>query len=110
MYLCVLDMERAIAFYEAFFEQPVTVRDDIYSVFDVGGFRLGLFAFRKKKEPHTFGTNCLPSVDVESPEILRRKLDGLQIVFPVTRIGMHWVAEFADSEGNHIEITAPAAE
>lgn len=47
LYLCVLDMERAIGFYENFFEQSVTIRDSIYSVFDINGFRLGLFVFKK---------------------------------------------------------------
>lgn len=107
LYLCVLNMERAIAFYEAFFGQPVTVRNDIYSVFDVSGFRLGLFAFEKMNESHTFGNNCLPSVAVESIEVLQQKLKTLKVVFPVTRIGTNWVAEFEDSEGNHIEMTAP---
>ena len=107
MYLCVNDMERAIAFYERFFEQPVNERDEIYSVFDIGGFRLGLFAYQKMNEPHTFGSNCLPSIAVGDIETLRQKLDGLEICFPLTQIGKNWVAEFVDSEGNHIEITAP---
>ena len=32
LYLCVKDMDRAIRFYESFLEQPVTGRDDLYSV------------------------------------------------------------------------------
>lgn len=39
LYLCVRDMERAIRFYEAFLEQPVTEKDELYSVFDIHGFR-----------------------------------------------------------------------
>lgn len=107
LYLCVLDMERAIDFYEEFFDQTVTERDDIYSVFDINGFRLGLFAFKKMNECHTFGSNCLPSIEVESLDFLEQKLSGLKIVFPLTQIGINWVSEFIDSEGNHIEITAP---
>jgi len=108
LYLCVNDMERAIKFYEELLEQKVTQKDDIYSVFDVNGFRLGLFAYEKKNEPHTFGNNCLPSISVESLEKLQEKLNGKEICFPVTRIGNNWVAEFIDTEGNHIEITAPS--
>lgn len=110
LYLCVFDMKRAINFYEAFFEQPVTVQNDVYSVFDIDGFRLGLFAFEKVQEPHTFGTNCLPSIEVESIEVLKRKLKSLRTVFPVTQIGSNWVSEFEDSESNHIEMTAPVVE
>lgn len=108
LYLCVKNMERAIKFYEELFERKVTEKDDIYSVFDVNGFRLGLFAFEKTDEPHTFGSNCLPSISVESLECLKEKLNGKEICFPITKIGSNWVAKFADPEGNHIEMTAPA--
>ena len=108
LYLCVKDMDRAISFYEDLLDQTVTVRDDIYSVFDINGFRLGLFAYKKMNEQHTFGSNCLPSFEVSSIDILKSKLSKLKIVFPLTKIGLNWVAEFEDSEGNHIEITAPA--
>lgn len=107
LYLCVTDMERAILFYETFLEQQVTVRDNIYSVFDINGFRLGLFAFEKMQEEHTYGSNCLPSVSVENIDVFNKKLEGLKVIFPATQIGSNLVAEFEDSEGNHIELTAP---
>lgn len=107
LYLCVKDMERAIRFYEGFFEKEVTVRDEIYSVFEIGGFRLGLFAFEKMNENHSFGSNCLPSIEVESLDVLKKKTKGLELCFPLTQIKSNWVAEFVDSEGNHIELTAP---
>ena len=72
-----MDMGRAISFYESFFEQKVTVKDSIYSVFDIKGF------------------------------IFNQKLEGLKVVFPATKIANNWVAEFEDSEGNHIELTTP---
>ena len=37
MYLCVNDMDRAVSFYEQFFEQRVTKKDEIYSIFDING-------------------------------------------------------------------------
>ena len=107
LYICVYDMERAISFYESFFEQKVSERDEIYSVFQLYGFRFGLFAFEKKHEAHSFGSNCLPSVAMGSLDYMKEKLEGLTIVFPITQIGRNWVAEFEDSEGNHIEVTAP---
>ncbi|WP_291578498.1 VOC family protein [Clostridium sp. UBA6640] len=107
IYLCVLDMNRAIAFYEELLEQTVTIRNDIYSVFDINGFRLGLFAYQEMNEHHTFGNNCLPSLEVNDIDVLRSKLSKLKIVFPLTKIWDNWVAEFEDSEGNHIEITTP---
>lgn len=107
LYLCVDDMDRAIMFYEDFFERPVTERDPVYSVFDVDGFRLGLFAYQKMGEHHTWGSNCLPSISVENVDVLKEKLKGLEICFPLTQIKKNWVAEFIDPEGNHIELTAP---
>lgn len=107
LYLCVTDMNRAVKFYEDFFEQSVTVMDDIYSVFEINRFRFGLFAFEKMKEPHSFGNSCLPSIEVENIEILKQKIKDLKIIFPVKAINSNWVCEFEDSEGNHIELTAP---
>ena len=107
LYICVKDMKRAIRFYEALFEQPVTENDDVYSVFDVNGFRFGLFAYEKMKEDHSFGSNCLPSISFGNREVLEHKLSGIEICFPLTRINGNWVAEIVDSEGNHIEVTAP---
>lgn len=105
LYLCVNNMDRAIHFYEAFFEQPVTVKDEIYSVFEIQGFRFGLFAYERMKEKHEFGSNCLPSISVDNLQVLKSKIAALEICFPITHIGSNWVAEFVDSEGNHIEIT-----
>lgn len=107
LYLCVKDMDRAVSFYETFFEQAAAERDPVYSVFDISGFRLGLFAYQKMNEPHTWGSNCLPSISLENVEMLRKKLENLEICFPLKQIKNNWVAEFVDSEGNHIEVTAP---
>ena len=107
LYICVKDMERAIGFYEAFFDQTVKERDETYSMFDVDGFRFGLFAYQNMNEKHSFGSNCLPSVSFDNAEDLKVKLEGREICFPLTRIKDNWVAEFIDSEGNHIEVTAP---
>lgn len=110
LYICVKDMERAVKFYEDFFACPVTERDDIYSVFDIGGFRYGLFAYQKMNEEHVFGSNCLPSIGFGSVDALREKISGKEICFPLTRIKNNWVAEFVDCEGNHVEVTAPVKE
>ena len=108
LYICVNDMDRAITFYEDFFEQPVTERDKLYSVFEIKGFRFGLFAYKVVNEKHTFGSNCLPSISVDNIETLNKKTHGKEICFPLTKIGNNWVIEFVDSEGNHIEMTSPA--
>lgn len=107
LYVCVEDMTRAIEFYEKLFNQTVTIRDDVYSIFDIGGFRYGLFAYRLKNEVHTYGNNCLPSIEVEDLATLEHITKNLSVVFPLTQINCNWVIEVMDSEQNHIEITAP---
>ena len=54
-------MERAIKFYEDFFEQEVSEKGDVGSCFEVDGFRFNLFAYKVVNEKHIFGSNCLPS-------------------------------------------------
>ena len=99
-------MDRAIDFYTNFFDKKPLIKDKIYSIFDIEGFRFGLFAYKEMKEKHTFGSNCLPSIEVDNINELKNKIKNLEICFPITKIGNNWVAEFIDSEGNHIEITA----
>ena len=107
LYICVDDMQRAIDFYTNFFEKEPIKNDSIYSVFDIDGFRFGLFAYKEMKEPHTFGSNCLPSIEVDSLEILKKKIGKLKVCFALTKIESNYVVEFIDSEGNHIELTTP---
>ena len=104
LYICVEDMNRAIKFYEDFFEQNVSEKGDVGSCFEVDGFRFNLFAYKVVNEAHVFGSNCLPSLHFDNLENMNKKLEGKEICFPLTKIGKNWVAEFVDSEGNHIEV------
>ena len=107
LYICVKDMNRAIKFYEDLFEIKVTKKDDLFSIFDLSGFHFCLFNYQKTNEPHQYGNSCLPSLEVKDLETLQTKLKKIKVVFPLTVIGKNYVAEFIDSEGNQIEITAP---
>ncbi|KLU64089.1 glyoxalase-like domain protein [Desulfosporosinus acididurans] len=109
LYFCVKDMERAIDFYEKLLGQKVTERNEIYSVFNIGGFRYGSFANQKMNEKKTWGNNCLPSFEVNDINLIQKRLEELNcpIIFPLTIIGKNEVLEFTDSEGNDIEITCP---
>ena len=55
LYLCVTDMERAILFYESFFEQKVTVKDNIYSVFDIRHVQKNNWSIVRKIFAHLLG-------------------------------------------------------
>ena len=107
LYVCVKDMQRAVEFYEKLLGQKVSERDEVYSVFDINGFRYGLFANQKVNETKVWGNNCLPSLEVNDIDLIQKKLEKLScpIVFPLTIIGENKVLEFTDSEGNDIEIT-----
>lgn len=109
LYVCVKDMQRSIEFYEKLFEQKVSERDEIYSIFDIKGFRYGLFANQKMNETKVWGNNCLPSFTVNDIDLIQKRLVELKcpIVFPLKTIGKNKVLEFTDSEGNDIEINCP---
>ena len=47
------------------------------------------------------------TVCFESLDLLKEKLKNAEICFELTKIRTNWVAEIIDSEGNHIELTAP---
>ncbi|MDF2880810.1 MAG: acetyltransferase [Clostridiaceae bacterium] len=107
LYVCVKDMNRAIKFYEKLLGQKVTERDEVYSVFDINGFRYGLFANDKVNEAKVWGNNCLPSLAVNDMDLIQQKIKDLNcpIVFQLTIIGKNKVLEFTDSEGNNVEVT-----
>jgi predicted enzyme related to lactoylglutathione lyase len=106
LYICVKNMERAINFYEKFFEKQVDIRDEVFSVFEIKRFRFCLFNNRKVNENVTWGDNCLPSFEVNNINKLTEKLLELnaEINFSLTKINNNWVLEFKDSEGNEIEV------
>lgn len=99
-------MHRAVGFYERFFEQPAEKEDEVFSIFNIKGFRFCLFDNSKVNEKVIWGDNCLPSFEVNDMSKLISKLDDLKadIVFPLKRINENWVLEFKDSEGNDIEV------
>ena len=106
LYICVKDMERAINFYQNLFENPVDVKDEVFSIFQLKDFRFCLFNNSKVNEKVSWGDNCLPSFEVNDIDILIKKIKALEaeIVFPLTQINDNWVLEFKDSEGNDIEV------
>lgn len=99
-------MNRAIDFYEKLLEQSVEKRDEIFSIFNIDGFRFCLFNNRKVQEKVNWGDNCLPSFEVNDMSKLMDRLETLnaKIVFPLTKINDNLVLEFKDTEGNDIEV------
>ncbi len=56
------------------------------------------------KKERSFGSVCLPSIEVDDIKILKEKKSNLEICFPLIQIGNNLVCEFVDSEETHIEI------
>lgn len=110
LYICVKNMRRAVKFYEDFLGQKANTVDDIFSVFDIKGFRYCLFFPEGVKESADWGDSCLPSFEVNSIDLVLQKIIemGCPIVFPLKRIGANMVFEFTDSEGNDIEVFSKA--
>lgn len=108
LYICVKDMKRAINFYEHFLGQPVTIKDDIFSIFEIEGFRYGLFNNQAVNENVQWGDNCLPSFEADDIYSAYAKVKELNcpIAYQLKQIGDNIVFEFTDCEGNDIEVYA----
>jgi len=106
LYICVKDMNRAIDFYERLLERSPEKRDEVFSIFNINGFRFCLFNNSRVQEKVNWGDNCLPSLEVNNMSRLIERLEILnaEIVFPVTKIYDNLVLEFKDTEGNDIEV------
>ena len=105
-YICIEDMERAVAFYQWFLDRRAVKKGDSMYMFDIDGFRLFLFDHNRENEAVSYGDNCLLSFEVDDAEEMEKKLlkKGLKIVFPLKEIIDNIVFEFEDPEGNHIEL------
>lgn len=68
LYICVKDMNRAIDFYEKLLESSVQKRDEVFSIFNIDGFRFCLFNNSKVNEDVIWGDNCLLSFEVNDTE------------------------------------------
>lgn len=104
--IAVKDMDRAINFYENFFNENLNVKNEIFNVFNLNGFEFCLFDNEKAFESVSYGTNCLPSFEVNDINLIESKLNKLnaKITFPLTQINNKLVLNFEDSEGNIIEV------
>lgn len=105
IYICVKNMDRAVEFYYKLLGINPETYDQLFSIFNINGFRFCLFNNEKVNEKKTWGNNCLPSFEVNHMNKLIEKLTKInsKLVFPLTKINENYVLEFEDSEGNHVE-------
>ena len=108
----VTDMGRAIEFYEAVFAVAL-------ERVQIDGHDMALFAFDEKHSgiagalakgesyvPSRSGPRFYFSVQSIDQTLTRIRSLGAEIAYPKTLVGNFWIAEFINSEGNQIAISA----
>lgn len=108
----VTDMQRAIEFYQAVFQLPLARttldgHDMALFPFDEHGQGIsGALAHGDSYVPAPSGPRIYFFVD-DIDTILARVIEqGGVIAYQKTQVGQFWVAEFRDSEGNQIALSA----
>ena len=108
----VVDIERAIAFYEYVFEVELerTVIDGhpmaLFPDADESGSASGALATGDSYVPSIDGTRVYFRVDDVAATLARAVDRGGQVLYPITDVGEQGVvAEFADTEGNRIALS-----
>lgn len=111
IYLCVRDLDRAIRFYEGFFDTKISLRyNDRWAQFDAGGSTF-LALYNPAYEGGSFrrGTNAIPvffSTRIEE-DYQRVKNLGPGFITDLLNTdhrGPYKFFQFEDSEGNIIEV------
>ena len=105
-------MGRVIEFYEAVFAVAL-------ERVQIDGHDMALFAFDEKRQgiagalakgesyvPSRSGPRVYFSVQSIDQTLTRIRSLGAKIAYPKTLVGNFWIAEFIDSEGNQIAISA----
>jgi predicted enzyme related to lactoylglutathione lyase len=108
----VVDIERAVAFYEHVFEVELerTVIDGhpmaLFPDADEPGSASGALATGDSYVPSADGTRVYLRVDDVAAALARAIDRGGQLLYPVTDVGEQGVvAEFSDTEGNRIALS-----
>lgn len=108
----VVDVERAVAFYEHVFDVELerTVIDGhpmaLFPDSDEPGSASGALATGNSYVPSVDGTRVYFRVDDVAATLARALDRGAQLLYPATDVGEQGVvAEFADSEGNRIALS-----
>ena len=108
----VTDIQRAVSFYENVFQTElqrteIDGHDMALFHFEENAFGAsGALAQGESYVPSTSGPRLYFSVADINGILSRAEEAGGAIAYPITDVGEFWVAEFIDSEGNQIALTA----
>ena len=110
VYLCVKDMNRAIKFYEKFFEMKVSHRyKDRWADFGLDNFTFGLYNPSFDKEKYKKGNNVIPNFYTNNikKEYLRVKKLNPKTISEIGFVNFMFPYKYflvEDTEGNVLEI------
>ena len=108
----VTDIQRAVTFYENVFQSElqrteIDGHDMALFHFEENAFGAsGALAKGESYVPSTSGPRLYFSVADINGVLSRAEEAGGSVAYPITDVGEFWVAEFIDSEGNQIALTA----
>ena len=105
VYISVLEMNRAVKFYEEILETNVTHHDERMSEFKMGDFSLLLYNPKADGQSPVFGDNTVINIQVDDVATMLTQVaeKGCKVVMPITTIGDNLVFQVEDQEGNIVE-------
>lgn len=104
-YVTVLDMRRAVAFYESLFQTTVSDLQDRMSSFVWDTFTLLLYDPKQDGVEPMFGDNVVLNIEVEDVAATFAALEqaGCKVVVPITTVDPDVFFQVQDTEGNTLE-------
>ncbi len=106
LYVSALDFDRAREFYtDILFRREPTRTTDRFVFYDLGGVLFGVFDPAVTGEEVTYGTNCVPTIEVDDLDALHDRLasEGVEIVMPVQTVNDTRIFQCRDPAGNVLE-------
>jgi len=105
IYISVLDMERAVKFYEKIFEEKISNFDKRMSSFDFWDLSFLLFNPIIDEEKVYYWNNTIPNIEVENIEKMLEfiKKENCKIIMPLEEIDWYKIFQSEDTEWNIIE-------
>jgi predicted enzyme related to lactoylglutathione lyase len=106
LYVGTTNMRRSLDFYREVFRRAPAQEQERFSIFNLGGAAFGIFYAAYDGEDLTFGNNCVPNIQVDDigAEYERLSALALRIDRGIREIGSYRYFQFADLDGNWIEL------
>jgi predicted enzyme related to lactoylglutathione lyase len=108
VYVSVLDMSRAVTFYEKLFNKKADRMDKRFSEFHFGDVNFGLYAPKEDGVEITYGSNCVVNFEIEeaTTEYERIKDFAPEMDDEIMHLKVMDLFQLKDTEGNILEVYA----